>query len=331
MAIESYRKFWIAKTMDFLSVAWNIEAFGATQINCPQRKPTLAEYKELWIARLLEFLPISLVSDIGAYLGENAAWRAIQDNQYQVKNLHLNIERLQGINDSELRKHRIIEWAIQRGRMHAEFTILHKLVHEGYLEIVGQENLKNISKPAIFVSCHLANWELVGHIMASLSNPFCALYAPLKNPIYQKIAVKSRRKWRTDIELVPASTRAMFQLTRALKAGSNLLLFIDEEKGGYVWGPSLGRKLPYAGNRWLAARLAVQHKVDIVPLYIEQVDNARYRAVVEPKLQIIDSDRHSCAKYLADQMDHHLNQWIKKRLEQWYWLAHLDLDKPCPF
>ncbi len=325
------RQFWIAKAMALLAIAWNIEVFGATQIASPQRKPSWAEYKELWIAKLMKFLPVSWASDIGAYLGEKAAWQAIQDNQYQIKNLHCNIERLQGIGDPKLREQQIFEWARRMGRIHTEFTVLGRIVKEGGLEVIGQENFQGITRPTIFVSCHLSNWELVGHTLTRLPNKGCALYAPPKNPIYEAIATKVRQSWKANTELVPASPRAMFQLTRALKAGSNLLLFIDEERDGYIWGPSLGRELPYAGNRWLAARLAVQHQVDVVPLYVEQVGNSRYRVVVEPKLKMIDGDKNSCVKYLADQMDQYLNQWISSKLEQWYWLATLDLDKSAPF
>lgn len=133
-----------------------------------------------------------------------------------------------------------------------------------------------------------------------------------------------------DLELVPASPRAAFQINRALACKKNLLLYVDEEKGGYVWAPSLGRELPYAGNRWMAARLAVRHEIDIVPVYVEQVAEARYRIVIEAKLQRGGGTETSRARSLADQLEQRLDEWIRARLEQWYWLPSLALDKPLP-
>ncbi|MEB3312088.1 MAG: lysophospholipid acyltransferase family protein [Snowella sp.] len=291
---------------------------------------TLLEQGQLRLIELMSVLPISWTSAIGHYLGKRSAKQAIRNGENWIQDIHKTLQHLRGIEDFKLREQQIIEWTGRIGCLRTQFTILQRLVQEGYLEVIGQENLQNISQPTIFVSCHLAHWELVGHTLTRLPNRGCALYAPLKNPIYEVIATRVRQSWKTNTELVSASPRAMFQLTRALKAGSNLLLFIDEEREGYIWGPSLGRKLPYAGNRWLAARLAIRHQLDIVPCFVEQIDEFRYRVVIEPKLQRGNGDAESCARFLADQMDERMDQWVRERLEQWYWLSWLDLDKPLP-
>ena len=295
------------------------------------QKLTTDQQKELWASRLMTFLPTDWTTAIGAFMGERAALQAIREEKDWVKNLHNNFAKLQGIDDPALRQKKIIEWTKQVGRVHAEFTILQRLIEEHRLEVLGQENLHNTTQPIIFVSCHLSNWELVGHTVTRLPNRVSALYVPPENPVYEPIMAKARQEWKDSTELIPASSRAIFQLTRALTSGNNLLLFIDEEKDGYIWAPSLGRKLPYAGNRWLAARLAVRHQVDIVPLYVERVGNSRYRVVIEPVLKQVDGDPQGRTKNLADQLDLLLNQWISQRLEQWYWFSGLDLDKPLPF
>ncbi len=295
-----------------------------------QEKFTLLQQSQLWLAELMSVLPIPWTSAIGHYFGKRAAIQAIHNGDDWIKNMHISLERLRGIDDFKLREQQIIEWTGRIGRLHTQFTVLQRLVQEGYVEVVGQENLQNVSQPTIFVSCHLGNWELAAYIGTTLPNPSCALYAPPPNALYRYIATQARNSWMADFDLVPASSSAMFQLARALKAGSNLLLFIDEEKDGYIWGPSLGRKLPYGGNRWLAARLAVRYQLDIVPGFVEQIDESRYRIVIEPKLQKKSGNDDNCARYLADQIDERMDQWVRERLEQWYWLSWLDLDKPLP-
>lgn len=295
-----------------------------------QQKLTPDQQKELWASRLMTFLPTDWTTAIGAFMGERAALQAIREEKDWVKNLHNNFAKLRGITDPVEREQKIIQWTRRVGRLHSEFTILHQLVVEGRVEILGQENLSGLTSPVIFVSCHLGNWELTGQVVTSLQNCTYALYASPENPVYENIAAKARRGWKSKLTMVAASSCAIFQLNRALSQGNNLLLFIDEEKDGYIWGPSLGRKLPYAGNRWLAARLAVRHQVDIVPLYVEQVGNSRYRIVIEPVLKQVDGDPQSRTKNLADQLDQRLNDWIATRLDQWYWFSDLDLTKSLP-
>ena len=297
-----------------------------------QLKQTLTpdQQKELWASRLMTFLPTDWTMAIGAFMGERAALQAIREKKDWVKNLHNNFEKLQGITDPIEREQKIIQWTRRVGSVHAGYPILQRMVTEDRLELVGQENLQNLTKPVIFVSCHLSNWEFIGDVLTRLSRSSCALYAPLENPVYQHFAIKVRQDWGTKIELVEASPQAMFQLIRALTKDKNLLFFIDEEKEGYVWGPSLGRKLSYAGNRWLAARLAVRYQVDIIPLYGSQIANARYRVVIEPKLEQGSGDAENQARFFADQIDQRCDRWVREHLEQWYWLSALDLNKPLP-
>jgi hypothetical protein len=87
-----------------------------------------------------------------------------------------------------------------------------------------------------------------------------------------------------NLELIAASPQALRQLCKALAAGRNLLLYVNEVKDGFVWAPSLGRRIPERGNRWLAARLAVRYRVDLLPVSVERIGPARFRILISPKL-----------------------------------------------
>jgi lauroyl/myristoyl acyltransferase len=122
----------------------------------------------------------------------------------------------------------------------------------------------------------------------------------------------------------------MRQLVRALNSGRNMLIYIDEPRSDYVWAPSLGRTLPEAGNRWLTARLAVRHQLDILPVHVETLGVARYRIVIAPKLSPGKGDEAVCVRALADEMDRWLEAWIRPDLENWYSLKDFVHDKPAP-
>ncbi len=296
----------------------------------PERKPTLAESSELWLSLLLRHLPVAWTSAIGGYFGALQGRKAIAAGRKWVKRLDGNIERFSGVADAAVRERRIIAYTRRIGRIYAEFTVLQRIVKEGRLEVVGAEHLCGFSRPVIFASAHLANWELVLHVLTLMDQPASVLYAPPENPIRHRLAVQARAGWRRELELVPASPSAMRRITNAIGQGRNLLMYVDEEKDGYIWAPGLGRQLPYAGNRWLTARLAVRYNADIIPIHIEAAGHARYRMIVQPKLAAGEGDAETRARTLADQMEQHLDAWIRAQPEQWYWLSLLDMDKRLP-
>lgn len=294
-----------------------------------ERKPTLAEYPELWLSRLMRHLPVVWVSAIGAWFGARYGRRGIAAGRKWVKRLHSNIERFSGVVDPAERERRIVEYTRRIGRIYAEFTVLQRLVEAGRVEVVGTEHLYGLSRPMIFVSGHLANWELVVHALTLVDADSCALYAPPDNPIRHRLAVEARLRWRHDLVLVPASPNAMRQITRAIARGRNLLMYVDEEKDGYIRAPGLGREIAYAGNRWLTARLAANYNADVVPVHVEAIGPARYRVVIEPRLAPGEGDAETRARALADQMERCLDTWVRANPEHWYWLPWFEQDKPA--
>ena len=88
-----------------------------------------------------------------------------------------------------------------------------------------------------------------------------------------------------------------------------------------------GRRL---GNRWLTARLAIRYQADVLPVYVERIEEARFRIVIAPKLVAAGGDDDERARSLADQLDHLLNTWIQSHPEHWHGLWEFDLDNPLP-
>lgn len=276
----------------------------------------------------MRIMPISWLAAIGGFFGAREGKRAITKQEPWVDKVHGSLQRYASVTDEKDRERRIVRCTRRIGRVYAEFAALQRIANSDRLEVVGMEHLSALSGPVILAGCHLGNWELMGHILTRLANPSCALYDPPENPVRHRLAVRARKAWMSDLQLVAASPRAMFELVRALKAGRNLLLYVDEEKNGAVWAPSLGRDLPYAGNRWLAARLAARHDVSIVPIYVEERAASRYRIVIEPPLDPEPGEPEIRARELADALDRKFDKVIGERIEQWYWLPWLDPDKP---
>ena len=283
------------------------------------------------LARILQRLPINLTSDIGAFLGKIEAQHAIKSNRLWIKRLHANIEKFQNIKDYSEQEKIIFKHLSLIGRTYAEFMSQQKIITQNRLEIINEEYLKSINQQVIVVSCHLSNWELMGHVVCQLARPISGLYLPPANPVHHHLAVEARLKWPIPLDFLPATSNVMRSINQFIHNGSNILLFIDEEKDGYISAPSLGRKISYTGNRWLAAKLAVKHGISILPAYIIPTGKVTYQAIIEPLIEVpTGSDKHENACLLADKLDYRLNAWIQPRLEHWYWLRYFDYEMTHP-
>ena len=292
-------------------------------------RPKTEETFEAFMVQLLRRMPMTWASWLGGEIGAKRGRAALKGTSLWVNRLRRNIEHFSGITDPAELDRRVIAFTRRIGQHYAEYSNLQRLYTSGRVEIVGGEYLDAAGRPFILVSCHVANWEYVCALAYKWAD-WTALYLPLGSWIRQKSVLEARKAW-PGVGFIPASPSAARQLDRTLQQGKGRLIYIDEEKEGYVWGPSLGRTLPYAGNRWLAARLAVRHDVNIIPVFVEYLGLAKYRVVVQPALERpAGMAGETLARHLADQIDARAEAWIRPRIENWYWLPYFEADVPCP-
>ncbi len=292
-------------------------------------RPKTEELFEAFMVQLLRRLPITWASWLGGEIGAMRGRSALKGTSLWVQRLRRNIAHFSGITDPAELDRRVIAFTRRIGSFYAEYSNLQRLYASGRVEVVGGEHLDAAGRPFILVSCHVANWEYVCTLAYKYAD-WTALYLPLGGGIREKSVLDARKAW-PGLEFIPASPSAARQLDRTLQQGRGLLIYIDEEKEEYVWGPSLGRTLPYAGNRWLAARLAVRHGVNILPAFVEYLGPAKYRVVVQPALERPEGMAgEALARNLADQIDARSEAWIRPRIENWYWLPYFEADAPRP-
>jgi lauroyl/myristoyl acyltransferase len=287
------------------------------------------------MVRLFRLIPMTWASWIAGEMGARRGRAAIKADRLWVQRLRANLTRFCGVKDPAELDRRVIAFTRRLGRSYAEYAFLQRLFASGRVEMLGGENLDAAGKPFILVGCHIGNWELIGGLAQKWGGS-AVLYLPLASRVREDLARDVREAW-PDIELIPASPDAMLgidavmRLDRALAQGKNLAIFIDEERQGYVWAPSLGRNLPYAGNRWLAARLAARHSAPLVPAFVETLGLGKHRIVIQPKLEApVELTGEALSRHFADQLDARLEAWIRPRIETWYWLPYFDPDVSCP-
>lgn len=283
---------------------------------------------EVLLAEAMRHLPISLTSGLGALMGRREVLKDRKAGKAWVARFNKNAERLCGAHTDQAKREALIAYGRQAGRVYAEFTILQKLARKGRIEVVSDTGLTGRSEPALFTFPHMANWELALWPISWQHNRTCVLYEPRESGARMLIANRARQALGgTRIDLLSSRTpMVMRKIERALHNGHNLVLLCDEESGGRVHAPLLGRAPTYTGNRWLLARLAVKHRLDVVPLCVERIGSVRFKVHIEQKISPRPgTDRKADARRIADQVDAVFERWVRAHPQHWYWMSELNL------
>lgn len=186
------------------------------------------------------------------------------------------------------------------------------------VEVVVEEPIPGFEdpgQPAIFVSAHLSNWELIAGVIASRYRiPFVALYSPPANPWLDRFLLSSRRQLGCDLMPRDQSARG---LIRALKQRRSIALVMDRRAQGGLPVPLFGENKPTSG---LPAKMALKFNCPLVPVKIERLRDARFRVTFCKPLRsrVPAGDEAAQVRDLTLQINEHFEQWIKQAPEAWF-------------
>ena len=174
--------------------------------------------------------------------------------------------------------------------------------------------LENPEKPAVFVSAHLANWEVCAIAVHRAGVPVTAVYTPLQNPYLDRMLM--RRREALGCRLVPRDA-SMRVLLRELRAGRSIGMIMDQRV-------DTGVPIPFFGiDKWttlVPARLALRHGYDLVPLRTERLGGARFRVTFYEPLKPDDpsADEIEQAIQMTRKINRMFEAWIRERPEDWW-------------
>ena len=174
--------------------------------------------------------------------------------------------------------------------------------------------LRDPSRPAIFVSAHLANWEVCAAGVSKAGIPVTAVYTPLQNPYLEKMLMDSRAA--LGCRLVPRDS-SMRALLRELKAGRSIGMIIDQRVDS-------GVPIPFFGidkhTTLVPARLALKHGFDLIPVRTERLEGARFRVTFYEPLRPDDpnADDLEQARQVTAKINRAFEDWIRERPEDWW-------------
>ncbi len=203
------------------------------------------------------------------------------------------------------------------GQVLAEYAHLDSIsarAGNGRVEIVTEGDdltwVKN-DKPKVFVTAHLANWELAASTVVSMGIPLSVIYSPYKNPWIDRLIQKRRQPLGCGFL---AKAQGIRSIMRELETGRSIGMLVDQRVDS-------GETVPFFGldaeTTITPARLALKYGYELVPIRVERVQHARYRVTFYKPIESPDpklSNREQAIE-MTRQINALIETWIRERPE----------------
>ena len=204
------------------------------------------------------------------------------------------------------------------GRVFAEYMFI-KDFHEGKLKnnlkIEGQDildNIKKTDKPVIFISGHLANFELMAMHIEKSGIKLSAIYRPLNNIFLNKIMERIRRKYICKFQ-IKKGIAGVRKIINMLKDNYSTALMIDQRVSEGIEVNFFNQK---ALTTTIPAQLIKKYNIEVVPVCIERIDKINFKITISKPLIL---SNHNTVENITENLNLVLEKMILKNPEQWIW------------
>lgn len=187
---------------------------------------------------------------------------------------------------------------------------------EQRIEFVAEEGVDiedYRDKPAVMVTGHIGAWQISTFIAAQYNLPVTSIFAPEKNPYLQNYFSRMRSalpcRW-------VSRDGCMRGLTKELKQQNMVGLVSDTRLDS---GDSISFFGVPAPTNTTAARLALRHKCDLLPVRAERLPGMRFRITLCRPIRPADPDTSTTAQatQMTQALSDHFEAWVRDTPDQW--------------
>ena len=271
----------------------------------------------VWLLlQLFRAMPFDVASNAGAWIA-----RAIGVRLALSRKADRNLQYIWPDMAAERRQEIIAGMWDNLGRNFAEYNALDRMDWHKRVTAVGQEHEQAAiarGKPVLYLSMHLANWEVIPHYWARQNNSVTIVYRRANNRAVDRIIQSIRA--RTGQNFAAKGKEASKALIATMTAGGNVALLMDQRMSDGESLDFLG-KPAMTGAGW--ARLVLKFDATILPIMCVR-DGAGFAVHFQKPWAVsemnLPKDDHAAAKILAARANDVYSQAITKWPEQWLWL-----------
>ena len=174
------------------------------------------------------------------------------------------------------------------GLTFAEYVFLDKFRYNkfptSHIKISGEEILAKVKKegkPVIFISAHLANFEIMAMELEKKNINLAAIYRPLNNFFLNPFMVYLRKKYlcRKQVKKGLMGTR---ETINHIKNKNSIALMVDQRVGESERYPFFD--IP-AHTTTIPAQLALKYDLDIVPIFLERKEGNFFKMEIQQPIK----------------------------------------------
>ena len=183
------------------------------------------------------------------------------------------------------------------------------------IEIEGQEiidDIKNSNKQVVFISGHLANFELMAMHLEKSGLKLSAIYRPLNNIFLNPIMETIRKKYICNYQ-IRKGIGGMKKLISLKNKNFSTALMIDQRVSEGILSNFFNEK---ASTTTIPAQLIKKFNIPVVPIYIERVSGINFTITIKKPISFKQSDT---TQHITDELNKVLEEMIIKKPEQWIW------------
>ncbi|MGD2055268.1 MAG: lauroyl acyltransferase [Gammaproteobacteria bacterium] len=205
------------------------------------------------------------------------------------------------------------------GAVLAEFPHLGRLARpdfSGRVEIVRHGHspvFRQNGPPAVFVTAHLANWEVTAPVIKQLGISVSGMYTPLQNPWLDRMLHRMRARIGINLLSRQEGIRA---LVAELNQGHSVGLLVDQRVDS-------GEPVAFFGidmnTSTTPARLALRYDCDLIPVQVERLRGFRFRVTFHEPVTAAEgiSDNHGKVLDMTGKINGLFEEWITAAPQDW--------------
>jgi len=206
------------------------------------------------------------------------------------------------------------------GRTFAELAVMDHLTPEGgRVEVVGMERLhalRDSGRPAVLISGHLANFEVMAAVIMASGVPCQVTYRAANNPYVDALIRQSRERY--GIRLFAPKGDGTRELMAGMKRGDSIALLVDQK---YNQGPEVQFFNQPVNASPGAARLALKFDTVMLPLSVVRLPGVRFRVTAHDPIAVADTgDRAADILAGVQAANRFVEDRVRETPEDWFWV-----------
>ena len=262
---------------------------------------------------IFKILGLKLASSLGSVLGKILG-PVFRSKNIINKNLRICFKN---ISEEEIRRITDGMWS-NIGRTFSEYIFLKKIRKDKSLfKINGLEILEEIKKknePVVFVSAHLANFELMAMQLDLHGIKLAAIYRPLNNFFLNPVMEYLRMKYICPIQ-IKKGRQGMKEILKRFKDQYSIALMVDQrlsegEKVNFFNQPAYTTTIP--------AQMKKRFKCKIIPIYLDRINGVNFEMTVHKPIEFENLNEKETTN-ITVKINKIIEEMILLKPELWTW------------